>query len=770
MNTLTTYVVVDLEATGVTTGHLGHIIQIGVTFIENYKITDTLSFLVKPPVSISKPVSDLTGITNETVKEAPYFEEIAEYMYTLLQGCVFVGHNVFFDYNLLKEEFNRVNIFDFQCDTIDTIDLTEIIYPYEKKLNLKYLVDSKQINRYMNNFVEHQADSDALATAHLFLLLLKNMSQIEQVIRYKIATILKYKKNILYTLFEKTVVIHDYEMFSNRQIEDKAIVELNRLENDDTQHRIVYQSNCDFSTHINQGKTVIICQTEERLQQIVNRYQPVKPIYHAQYFYYPDNIEFVMNHLDDLSDKEIKQFCSFLVWQSITETNFLGQLKLSAKLNYYLSYRVNTHDVFQQQLSDIQQDIVVMTMQTYLEHELYLHAQLQYAQVIFEQIDETYASIVQHFKKEIDISFLIMTLHYLKQKFSENVVHSDLTKLYRVLTQLFDSYPDLKDKIDAVEDMQILFVDQLTDSLLEMFNSVAAIVENILSSPEKYRKLSTKILQKMTAMVSHLKFIKTELTAQDYVTLKVKRSGHTHQFVFIVNKSYLNEWFLKQIIEANRQVTFLTTIPLTTDLMDYYKQIFGFKQLNYLSTVNQEIEKVSWHYVANQVDVLNYKEMLIVKRVIKFLKLLKGHTLILVSSTLYSDKLVETDSTCCYMKYFTPKLAESTEKINVVLTYEQLLKTMYNFELFDNVVLIKLPFDPPKYEESKNIDFSKMKFFNYFEKITLPKMIVKMKRIERICRNKKLYVLDNRVEQSSYAKKILNNLAIVKIDVETIDF
>jgi ATP-dependent DNA helicase DinG len=161
------YAVVDLETTR-TKSENGRIIQIAVAFVQNKKIINQFSTLVNPGEQIPRNITQLTGITQGMVKSAPFFEDVAMTLHAMLQGAVFVAHNVNFDLPFLNVEFERVGLTPLNSQAIDTVPLSQILWPTAPGYRL---VD-------MTNFLNldhkhpHQADSDALATADLLIAIL----------------------------------------------------------------------------------------------------------------------------------------------------------------------------------------------------------------------------------------------------------------------------------------------------------------------------------------------------------------------------------------------------------------------------------------------------------------------------------------------------------------------------------------------------------------------------------------------------------------------
>lgn len=166
------YAVVDLETTG-PNPQLDKIIQIGIVLIDEGQIVDSFSQDINPERKLPLHIVDLTQITDEQLKSAPLFEEVAQLLFSLIQGRTFIAHNVNFDYQFLKYHFWENGI-EFQEKGIDTVELTQILYPSLESYRLEDI--TKVFN--LTHQVTHQADSDAIATAELYLKLVQRSQKL----------------------------------------------------------------------------------------------------------------------------------------------------------------------------------------------------------------------------------------------------------------------------------------------------------------------------------------------------------------------------------------------------------------------------------------------------------------------------------------------------------------------------------------------------------------------------------------------------------------
>jgi DNA polymerase III subunit epsilon len=173
------FCIVDVETTGLSP-RLNNIIEIGIVKISGLKITGRFSSLINPGRSIPYFITTLTGISDDDVYNAPFFDDIAYDIKDFISGSVLIGHNLSFDYSFLRKEFSASG-FDLNVkERICTMLLARRLFPQEKSKSLA------NVCRFLNvkNSKKHRAVGDAEATAHIFLKmvsLLKNEQEIKTV-------------------------------------------------------------------------------------------------------------------------------------------------------------------------------------------------------------------------------------------------------------------------------------------------------------------------------------------------------------------------------------------------------------------------------------------------------------------------------------------------------------------------------------------------------------------------------------------------------------
>ena len=161
------FAVIDVETTG---GHLydDRITEVAIYVTDGKKLIKSFSSLVNPERKITPFVVKLTGITDEMVSTAPTFAEIAEEILSYTKDCVFVAHNISFDYSMIKREFKRIGV-PFRRSNACTVQLSQRVFKNQPSYSLGNLTKNLGIN--LSN--RHRAFGDAEATAILLQMMIK---------------------------------------------------------------------------------------------------------------------------------------------------------------------------------------------------------------------------------------------------------------------------------------------------------------------------------------------------------------------------------------------------------------------------------------------------------------------------------------------------------------------------------------------------------------------------------------------------------------------
>lgn len=169
------YAIVDIETTGGRASR-HRITEIGIVLFDGEQVTDTFESLINPERLIPSGITRLTGITDEMVRDAPRFHEVARKIVEMTEGAVFVAHNVHFDYDFLREEFKRLG-YTFSRRKLCTVRLSRKVFPGLPSYSLGNLI--KHFGIKVD--ARHRALADAMATTELLEMALKQQNSTDEV-------------------------------------------------------------------------------------------------------------------------------------------------------------------------------------------------------------------------------------------------------------------------------------------------------------------------------------------------------------------------------------------------------------------------------------------------------------------------------------------------------------------------------------------------------------------------------------------------------------
>lgn len=170
----TDYVVLDFETTGAKCPPC-RVTEIGAYRIEKGKITEKFHTLINPETDIPIFITQLTGITNEMVKTAPKFREIAVDFLSFIGDAVLVAHNASFDIRFLNHEISKIyDGYKVANPHLCTVQLSRRLVPHIENHKLNTVAEYFRVN--LEN--HHRASHDAHATAKIFVNLLEQLNDL----------------------------------------------------------------------------------------------------------------------------------------------------------------------------------------------------------------------------------------------------------------------------------------------------------------------------------------------------------------------------------------------------------------------------------------------------------------------------------------------------------------------------------------------------------------------------------------------------------------
>ncbi|MDA3128744.1 PolC-type DNA polymerase III [Aliibacillus thermotolerans] len=172
-----TFTVFDTETTGFSIQKNDRLIEIGAVQVEGLEVTDkTFHTFVNPSREIPPHITELTGIKEEDVRDAPPAFEAIHDFYQFMQrekSDGWGGHYLSFDVMVLKKELQREKYTFAEPMGIDTLDLIGFLNPTGDICDLEHYA-----KRYhTTTFQRHSALGDAKTTAHLLVALLRHIEK-----------------------------------------------------------------------------------------------------------------------------------------------------------------------------------------------------------------------------------------------------------------------------------------------------------------------------------------------------------------------------------------------------------------------------------------------------------------------------------------------------------------------------------------------------------------------------------------------------------------
>lgn len=240
---------IDLETTGVNPG-TDRIVEIAIVKILPDGTRSIKRKLLNPEMPIPKTSSDVHGITNEMVKDAPTFKQVAQELKQVLDGCDIAGYNSNrFDIPVLMEEFLRAQV-DFDMKGRRLIDVQKIFHQMEQRtLSAAYKF-------YCNKNLDgaHSAEADASATYEIL------EAQIERypALGNTVDTILKtIGEDIIVDFARRFVMDNGVEVFNFGKFKGRAVADVLRVE----PQYYDWMMKGDFPQHTKQKLTEIYTRT-----------------------------------------------------------------------------------------------------------------------------------------------------------------------------------------------------------------------------------------------------------------------------------------------------------------------------------------------------------------------------------------------------------------------------------------------------------------------------------------------------------------------------
>ncbi|MCR5680828.1 MAG: PolC-type DNA polymerase III, partial [Clostridiales bacterium] len=165
------FAVFDLETTGLSAAS-NKITEIGAVILKNGEILDRFNTFVNPGVHIPENITELTGITDEMVADAPPIGEALKDFYAFIGNRMLVAHNASFDTGFIRTASEQ-NGMDFQNPYLDTVAMSRYMNPELKNHRLDTLAKHYRLG----DFNHHRACDDAEMLARIFASMVERLKE-----------------------------------------------------------------------------------------------------------------------------------------------------------------------------------------------------------------------------------------------------------------------------------------------------------------------------------------------------------------------------------------------------------------------------------------------------------------------------------------------------------------------------------------------------------------------------------------------------------------
>jgi ATP-dependent DNA helicase DinG len=182
----TEYVVIDTETTGFDAKNCA-IIEIAAVKWDKGLIKEGFTSLINPGQPIPEEISDITGITDEMVKEQPLIQDVIPRLEKFIGDAVLVAHNAPFDKSFMD------NVWSLENQWLDSITLAQIVFPTAGTYSLGFLCQYLGIE----NTDAHRSLSDTKATAELFGRSLQELAALSWPIKRELLEMVKDDESAL---------------------------------------------------------------------------------------------------------------------------------------------------------------------------------------------------------------------------------------------------------------------------------------------------------------------------------------------------------------------------------------------------------------------------------------------------------------------------------------------------------------------------------------------------------------------------------------------
>ncbi len=708
------YIALDLETTGLDPNK-DKIIQIGfIVFNENGKIFEKYETYINTNKEIPEIISEITGIKNEDIKNAPKFEKIKSKIQNLLNENTLVGHNIDFDISFLIKEGITI-----KKTYIDTLFLSSAIFSNEKSHSLENLCKNFKIKQKK----AHTALEDSISAMKLFLILKKSYENLNN-------TLVKEIKKI-----SKKGNIQEIEFFKNLKGKDKKRKELKKnkktlkgKEKFQLKLKHIYETNLAYSEIVEdllKKKKVCISVSNEVFDQIYN-YKNVRKIQNNEKYIDLKKLKSIHSK-KMLSISEAKALIKILLWQKNSENEDMNSIKLFNEEKFILNKISKNKTIEIKELNT--------SKKTLISHELLIQENFFAKEIYIIDLNALEKAIVQKETKSMNLEKfinLIEEIKLLNSKTVDNLIKKS-TIIFGIIGIFFEKTSKKDSRFLELNDSNIN--DKNIKKIQLAINNLQIVSKEIIEKTTNKSIEELKILEKNIIFLKDFfyknNFIENQYTIiknyDDSIVLKKKRKNLSQikreilkkfEKISIIDKAItLNDegLFFRNYYELNKDLTLLKEKPLkikpkllSAEETDFAKKIENLNKSN------------------DRTIIVSNNKRLTKKLTIELKKLNPKKTILSEASSSLG------------------KIKENINQkgITLIISINNLEK-LVNIKKIDKVFFCKIPFIYIENRNERNLD----------QKI--PQTLLRIKRVSKTClKIKDIFILDDQKNIELLEKEI----------------
>tara|TARA_B100000315_G_scaffold260090_1_gene319213 strand:- start:1019 stop:3844 length:2826 start_codon:yes stop_codon:yes gene_type:complete len=225
---LSSFISIDFETTGLSR-YTDRIIEVAAILFQDGKPADSFVTLINPKIQISDKITNITGITNDMVADAPTEQEIVKDFHKFIDNYPLVAHNIKFDDGFMKELFSRFDLPEKSNQLYDTLHLARVTIFDQPTYNLGFLAELYNLSSEGS----HRAKKDSENCGEIFLHLVEEISTYPLEVISKCVSIMKgrdYYNTSLFINLADSLVKNDVSLTGLTKSIIKRTIKNNQFE------------------------------------------------------------------------------------------------------------------------------------------------------------------------------------------------------------------------------------------------------------------------------------------------------------------------------------------------------------------------------------------------------------------------------------------------------------------------------------------------------------------------------------------------------------